>query len=254
MTIKKFLLSAAILLTCSGLISAGGYENNEIQEMYSSWQFTEYYDLIYNGAPIDTIEAYYETLLQWIDSTYYSQEARLIGKARGAMILGKHLVQEDYCRDKDRADRYLTESLSYLGQISSPRFPVESLLVEAEIYGAYYLMDQKRNLFTYGVKSNKVTQDIWKRDKRNPRSIILKCNQLIYTPGIFGGDVKEAKRLLLEVAEYDLLPVDLFTVYSCLGIIESKKNRKQQARDYYRKAAAIYPDNSYVRMLLSELD
>ncbi|MCF7933176.1 MAG: hypothetical protein K9M84_01655 [Spirochaetia bacterium] len=253
MTIYTLIMIALLLVSVQSALWSAGYEDTEVQQIYSSSEFTAFYDLIYNGAPLERINEMYDALFDWLDTAPLSEGSRLTGKARATLVMGRQHILEDYCRDHRLAANYLEAGMELLDRIPGKEPSVEQLLIEGEINGAFFLMDERKNLFTYGMKANNITQKVWKMDTDNPRSIILKSNQLIYTPSLFGGDTKKAKELLLSLLSIELLPSEAFTVYSSLGIIEAKHKNKELAEAYYRSAQEIYPNNAYIRELRDEL-
>ncbi len=250
--IQLFIFISFLLISCSSIV-ASGYEDSDVQSIYSSNQFIAFYDLIYNAAPASQIEKNYILLIKWIDSTPCTHGSQTICKARASLVLGKQYILEKYCKDYTKAKEYLSQGLKLLAGTKQKNPSIEYLLVEGEIYGTYFLMDKHKYLFSYGVKANNITQAVWEKNKHNPRSIILKSNQLIYTPAFFGGNTKKARVLLLNLLKEELLPSDMFTIYSSLGLIEAKNHNETLADTYYIRAKEIYPYNAYIKELRSKL-
>ncbi len=250
----RLILFTLILLICSTFsLFAGPYPESEIQEIYSSQSYALFFSTIYNVRPLKDIESQLKELKREITGSEYSATAKSLAVVRAEMILAKHLILEDYCKDLERAEAILQRGLVVLSQIPEGDRDIEFLLVKGELNGSYYLIDQGKYLFSYGMRSNNLTHEVWDLDQDNPRSILLRCNQLIYTPPLFGGSVKKARTLLLEILEDPLLEVDEYTVYSCLGMIESKLKHKDIALTYYLRSLEIYPHNSYIQSLIAEL-
>lgn len=251
--IMKNMFMIILISLASMTLTAAGYAGSEVQSIYSSDAFITFYDEIYNGLPIKKILEHSQELKDLISSGDHSHQAKQISIARIELNIGRQYIMEEYCRDLTEAEKHLEKGLETLAELEGGSSSVEFLLVKGELYGAYFLLDEKANLFSYGMKANSITQELWKRDKDNPRTIILKANQLIYTPKLFGGSLSSAKRLLKSLEDVQLLPWDSFTVYSCLGIIEAKQKDKRTADSYYLKAKSIYPNNNYIKQLRSEL-
>ncbi len=250
---KSIILTIVLLISPAFVLIAGPYPESEIQDIYSSGAYSRFFGTIYNASPLHEIETQLSSLKNWISESDYSSTSQYISVVRAEMIYAKHLILEDYCKDLYKAEEVLRQGLSVLSQIPETDRDIEFLLVEGELNGSYYLLDQGKYLFSYGVKSNNLTKKIWDLNKENPRSIILKCNQLIYTPPLFGGSIKKARALLKGIVDEPLLAVDEYTVYSCLGFIEAKLKHKETAFSYYQKALKIYPHNLYIQSLIAEL-
>lgn len=246
------LLFLTLLLSLQPLHSIS-YTNNDYQAILESDRFTSLTEKAYNGEPIASISKEYELTLQMITSSPYSIDSQTLAKARASLILGRQHILEDYCRDHSMAKYYLDIALEELDNVTSDNLDVEVLLLKGEIFGAYFLMDERKHLFSYGMKSNNITQDVWKKAPDNPRVMLLKANQLLYTPKLFGGDLKKSKELFLAALEIDLLPGDAFTALSSLGIISSKEKDRQKATTYLEKALDIYPNNQYAKDLIADL-
>lgn len=229
------------------------YTNDDYQAILESDRFTSLTEKAYNGEPIEAITDEYELTLQMIDNSPYREDSQTLARARAALVLGRQHILEEYCQDHTKAKQYLDKALQELDSVTASDLEIETLLLKGEIYGAYFLMDERKHLFSYGMKSNNITQDVWKKAPDNPRVMLLKANQLLYTPKLFGGDLKKSKQLFLSSLEMDLLPSDAFTALSSLGIIASKEKDRQKALTYLQQALDIYPNNQYAKDLISDL-
>jgi hypothetical protein len=253
-TVNTLAAVLLFMLLSSGLLfSASGYPSSPLQEIYESPAFGKFYDTVYNCRTEHEILQSYEELVTWIGQQNITGETAAAAKARAALVLGRQYVEEDYMKDHQRAAELFDESLRLIDSVEHPDDQLELLLIKGEVYGSYFLINQSKYLFSYGRKSHDITQEIWKMDKANPRSIILKSNQLIYTPKLFGGDQRKARNLLLPLEQAGLMDVDRFTLYLCLGIIEKENRRGNRASIYFQNALTIYPGNNYVRELMEEL-
>ena len=240
------------LFTVSFSITAGYYPPGDIQEIYSTPEYAEFYEAIYNAEAVEDIMGIHESLQTSIAASGAEPAAKVITACRASMVLGKHFINEEYCKDLPRAEGILKGTLEALQQVPEQERGLEYLLVEGELYGSFFLLDQGKYLFSYGMKSNTVSNQAWEMDHKAIRSILLHANQLIYTPPLFGGNVKKARELLLTIVGDDLLPVDRYTVYSCLGMVEKRLRHEQEAKDYFTLALSIYPGNQYIRQVMAE--
>ncbi|MGM0432358.1 MAG: tetratricopeptide repeat protein [Spirochaetota bacterium] len=251
---KKILLICTLFVLSSVAVIASPYEETPVQDMFSSDAYERYYQTVYNCRPVEELERSYAKLTAWIGEAAASSEVIAIAKARASMVLARQYVLEPYCKDHKRAEELLSEGLSLLDSVNHRQYEVERLVVRGEIYGVFFLMNKAKYLFSYGRKSQTIAQEVWELDRRNPRAILLKSNQLVYTPKIFGGNPRQARELLLAVVDTKLLPVEAFTALTTLGLIEEQSGREEHARSFYERAAAIYPDNKYISRLVEELN
>ena len=240
------------LFTASFPVTAGYYPPGDIQEIYSTPEYAEFYEAVYNAEAVGVIMGIHESLQAFIAASRFSSAAKVITACRASMILGKHFINEEYCKDLPRAEGILQGTLEALQQVPEQERGLEYRLVEGELYGSFFLLDQGKYLFSYGMKSNTVTNQAWDMDHEAIRSILLHVNQLIYTPPLFGGNVKKARELLLGIVGDELLPVDRYTVYSCLGMVEKRLRHAQEAEEYFTLALSIYPGNQYIRQVMAE--
>lgn len=248
-TVIIFLL---LILTLAPQIPAA-YPDSPIQHMYASLPFQQLYESVYNCQPAEKIEYAYAQTAAWIERQDAGKLTKAAAQTRAALVVGRQYVEEEYLSDSRRAMTLFDYALDLITYMDASTQSVELLINEAELNGSYFLINQTKHLFSYGKKSHELTQQVWEIDQSNPRAVILKSNQLIYTPRLFGGNMKAARKLLLPLLSQDLLDVDEFTVLLCLGIIEKENRRTRSALEYFQKALTIYPGNRYIRELMEDL-
>jgi tetratricopeptide (TPR) repeat protein len=242
-----------LLLVLGACTRLAAYPDSSIQQMYASQPFEKLYKSVYNCRSAQEIELSYAQVAAWIEQQAAEELTKAAAQTRAALVVGKQYVEEEYLQDMQRAAMLFDYALALLNYTNDTSQSVELLINEGELYGSYFLINQSKYLFSYGRKSHELIQQVWKMDQSNPRAVILKSNQLIYTPKLFGGNMGQARELLVPLLSQDLLDVDEFTVYLCLGIIDKDSGRNDSAREYFKKALSIYPGNNYVRELMEQL-
>lgn len=223
------------------------------ERLFSGQEYTQFIETLYNASPVEQLEEAFQILSAAMRS--HQDDLSDLTIARAAMLLGKHFTVESYCEDSDRAKELLFFALDLAKTIEDPTLQAEALAVQAEASGSLFLIDQFAYLFTYGLKSSNLTNNAWKEDPGSIRVRILRANQLLYTPGLYGGSLKRSEEVFQQLLEdlSPLAPEDLFSIYQGLGIIRTRQRRPEEAREYLQLAQALFPGNRYIPELLEEL-
>ena len=237
-----------LILVCPPFISA-----NPPERLFSEPEFMLFIDVLYNASTVDTLEDHFHHLMTELQDP--TSDSSNLTKARASMLLGKHYAVESYCKDTKRAKELLFSALELASTIEVPELKAEALAVQAEAAGSLFLLDQLAYLFTYGLQSSNLTNSAWKTDPQSIRVRILRANQLLYTPGLYGGSLKKAEDMfqLLLLDPSDLAPEELFSIYQGLGIINTRQRQYDTARHYLHLAFDIFPGNRYIPELLDDI-
>lgn len=223
------------------------------ERLFSGQEYTQFIDTIYNASPVVQLEEAYHLLSTAMKS--HENDLSDLTSARASMLLGKHFAVESYCEDADRAKELLFFALDLAKTIEDPALQAEALAVQAEASGSLFLIDQFAYLFTYGLQSSNLTNNAWKADPGSIRVRILRANQLLYTPGLYGGSLKRSEEVFQQLLEdpSPLAPEEIFSIYQGLGIIRTRQRRPDEARKYLQLALSLFPGNRYIPELLEEL-
>ena len=112
-----------------------------------------------------------------------------------------------------------------------------------------------------GIKSGKEIELAHKLDPDNPRAYLVGGTSALNTPPIFGGGVDKAIEKLnraVELFKEEEEDRGIYpdwgrdNVYIWLGIAFEKKDEKDKALEYYKKALEVNPDNGWAKSLIKE--
>jgi tetratricopeptide (TPR) repeat protein len=254
---KKILLCVLLCIHTLFIFPNDLSQTQKIDQFYQSAEFNSFLDAIYNAQPATEIDKSFTHLVEYLDAEpQYKQAANLI-KSHAAMLIGKHFTVEEYCKDKNTALNYLQLSEKLMSTVTFTNSYLSALAisVKAETAGSYFLLDPTAYIFSYGLDASKLISEALSIDPENVQALLLLTNSHIHTPGIFGGSTRKAVKVLdgLMDKKPSLYKFQYFTLYELRGLIADKKNKTNDAVNWYHKALTLYPENKYIKKLIEEL-
>lgn len=240
-----------IIMSISGLSAESSMIKLDL--LYRSPEFTEFTTSLYTNRSIEVIFASHTYLVEFLDSEFRQEPEASVIKAHALTLLGKHLISESYCSDPELGERLLREGEIILDtiHISDTRLQSQALAVEAELSGSLFLLDKMENLFTYGLASSNLIDEALELDIQNDYAKLLLVNKYIYTPKLFGGSTKKARKLL-EDFDTNFTAFPEFVRFSLLQLQGMAASSRDEAVSWYQQALTLYPENRYVQELLAE--
>ena len=253
---RRLLLYILLIVTTSYIFPSNVSQTQSVNQLYQSKEFTGFIDTVYNALPPEIMKQRFHDLSESLNSSSYDQDAVNLLKAHASMLLGKHFIVEEYCKDKQTALEYLQLSEKLLSTVSFTNNYLSSMKtsVMAETAGSYFLLDPAAYMFSYGLNASKLIPKAVSTDPENPQTLLLLANSYFHTPGIFGGSTQKSAKTLdkLKEKEASMYTFQLFTLYELRGLIASKRNKKKDALSWYNKALTLYPGNRYIQRLIDD--
>ncbi len=172
-----------------------------------------------------------------------------------------NIVRHD---DKDMAYRHYTDALAHM-LVAHERSPTaEITIVLADVYGKLASLKTFKMLY-YGSRSKSHLIDAFRMDEHSPKACLVAGIEMMWTPIIFGGSTKRARRFLEKALtaapdwrEPDRLIVRWATraeIFAHLAQLEILCKRPSQARHYATQALSLVPDYGFVlRDVLPQLN
>lgn len=215
----------------------------------------DFFTALYSAYPIEKIETRFQSAWKNLETSSLSEPLKLFSQARLLMYIGKHVAVEEYCKDEKVAFDYLEQANGILNSLETQLYQEEILALSSEIYGSIFLIDRVKHLFSYGLQSSKLANEAYSLAPENIHVQILRGNQLLFSPGFAGGSSKKAEKIFLQLLENTeiLGKVDLFSVYSSLGLALKKNKKFDLSLKMYQKALNLFPDNNYIKDLYNNV-
>ena len=113
-----------------------------------------------------------------------------------------------------------------------------------------------------GIKSGKEIEKAHKLEPNNPRVYIIEGISAIHTPALFGGGIDKALEKLnraVELFQKEKEDRGIYPdwgrdeVFIWLGITYEKKEEKDKALLFFKKALEVNPDNGWAKHLIEEM-
>jgi hypothetical protein len=245
---KKFILITLIFFGLTSCIFAN-YPQTDVQKIYDSEPYREFIYFMYNNPSESKLAPSVEAIDDFIKSSNYDNEAKIITKAQALQLIAKFLIGNKTTLDGKNGKTTTEEGLSNLKKINQLEKNEEALIVKANLLGNYMMLSSKY-IFSKGKESGQVIDKALKLNKKNPRSILIDSERKMYAPGLFGGDKEKAKQQLKDlIGNYQLLPKEAFEAVKDLGIIAKDEGKADFARTYFTYAKDIFPDNQDIKEL-----
>lgn len=112
-----------------------------------------------------------------------------------------------------------------------------------------------------GIKSGKEIAKAHALEPDNPRTYLIEGISALYTPKMFGGGVDKALEKLNKAEELfrkEKMDRGIYpdwgrdNVYIWIGKVYKKKDEKERAIEFYKKALGVNPDNGWAKQLLKK--
>jgi len=226
---RRILLCTLFALLVAIPATAGVLED-EFSFLEENELFVQFMDACRNEGNASKAEALRTQML--------ADERDLVSTIRSATVLAR-LYTELPKPDYEKAKVLLAQAEELLAGFEPDSFPF--LILGAEIDSIHYLIPPKN--IGKGIKSNSKIQKAYKQYPDQVSSLLMKANSLLYAPSFAGGDVHEALDIYLRLLEEGkdlLLPWDMASLYSGIGVSCIKLKKWELAHDYLLAAKALY--------------
>jgi len=124
----------------------------------------------------------------------------------------------------------------------------------ADTYAQLLILNGLLYKMSYGPKVREMAEEALRLDPGNVKARLTLALFYKNAPAIAGGSRRRSLSLLhMLEGEGTLERVDLFSVNAWLGIAYSESRNTAEARRYLQRALDVYPGNTWLRGMLSEL-
>jgi tetratricopeptide (TPR) repeat protein len=233
-----------------GLFSIfASYPQTDVQKIYDSETYREFIYFMYNSPSEPNLGPEVKSINDFIESSPFDNEAKIITKAQTLQLIGKFLIRNQTSLNGSNGKATTEEGLSDIKKIKNLDNNEEAQIAKANLLGNYMLLSNKY-IFSKGKQSSQAIDKAIKINKKNPRSILIDSERMMYAPNLFGGDKEKAKRQLKDlIGNYQLLPKEAFEAVKDLGILAKDEGKYDFARTYFTYANEIFPDNQEIKEL-----
>lgn len=244
---KLILLFLTFFLLTTSIFA--NYTQTDVQKIYNSDTYREFIYYMYNSPSEIELGTEIEIINKFIESSEFDNTAKIITKAQILQLIGEYLIKNNTSLNGKNAKTITEEGIEEIGKINDININEEALITKADLLGNYIMLSSSY-IFSKGIESSKVIDKALKINKKNPRSILIVSEKMMYAPSLFGGDKGKAKDQLKDlISNYLLLPKDAFEAVKNLGILAEKEGKYDFARTYFNYAKDIFPDNQDIKKL-----
>jgi tetratricopeptide (TPR) repeat protein len=208
-------------------------------------------DAVYDSAPLGEIEA----------AAHKAQALTPQGPAKELHLSAiEYFLARGYNEngDKKRAiprfEAAIAAADRYLAAAENP--PVPGLLAKAKALSELAILKDVVFLVANGPKVPALAKKILELDPSNPGALLITASSKAYPPRVFGGDPREAIRLIDEMMatrQESFTKDELFDLRVCMGTAYEKSGDKDRALEWFSAALELYPHNRYALERLGTL-
>ncbi len=250
----KHILLLALFLILPATLFAATAMSDQWGFLKSNAPFVQFVADVKNAEPVGEVDEGYRTLIASLPSSGLSEANQLMIHSKANTTLARYYTEIRPKRNSD-AKKLLKEASTLLEKAMAAGIPeAMALTQEADIDSIWYLISSMN--ISKGLSSTKLTDKAW---DLYPEEITVKtmmANRLLYAPSIGGGDTKRALTMFLELmedAQGQMAPWDLFSVYSGIGMACKKLGMNERAIQYLEVATQLYTGDSQIDDALAEL-
>jgi tetratricopeptide (TPR) repeat protein len=230
---------------------------------------TIFFSVIAANAQADSINYFRKA----IDSYYYSFDKEKLESIHNDLLRfrEKHEDSIDICKyytailhinlgkiyyniDSDIAYNHFDFALSALREIETHEKDAEYMALISCAYGKKSSLSTFQAIF-FGMAAKNSIVDAYEIDTNSIHVLLIAATHLMHTPETFGGDKKQARKLLRQCLKLNkdrdssearinwASNAEIYAYVAQLAILEEKK---EEAEKYMKKALALQPDYGFV--------
>ncbi len=229
--------------------------------MTDQWAFLNHYTPfvhfvadVKNAEPVDKVDQSYQAVLDSLPASDLQEVNQLMMHSKANTILARYYTEIRPKRNND-AKNLLKEANAILEKATALGVPESMALTqEADIDSIWYLISSMN--ISKGLNSTKLTDKAWELYPEEITVKVMMANRLLYAPAIGGGDTKRALMMfleLMETAQGQMAPWDMFSVYSGIGMACKKLGMDERAIQYLEVATQLYTGDSQIDEALAGL-
>lgn len=250
----KFPLLVLLLIFFPMTIFAASVMTDQWSFLNNYAPFVDFVADVKNAEPVDKVDQGYEAFVDSLPASGLSKANQLMAHSKANTTLARYYTEIRPKRNND-AKRLLKEANTLLEEAAALGIPESMALTqEADIDSIWYLISSMN--ISKGLNSTKLTDKAWERYPEEITVKVLMANRLLYAPAIGGGDTKKALMMfleLMETAQGQMSPWDMFSVYSGIGMACKKLGMNERAIQYLEVATQLYTGDSQIDEALAEL-
>lgn len=246
----KKLISLVILLSCICISVFASYPNTPFQEFLNSPEYYDFYEILNNTDKKDQIATAYNSTCDYIDSLEFAESDKNICLAKMDLLIATYSIDNKTNIDSHDGMYYLENGSKKINKVENLNQNVDALIIESKLEGYYTEVNFLKYMWSKGLNAFNLINQVWDMDKENPRAILVKAQQLLYTPGFYGGDVKKGKSMIKDLmANESLLPEDAYGCIIDLAKMAKKENNQKLFDTYLGYSKSLFPNNYYLETL-----
>lgn len=230
---------------------------------------TLFFSVIAANAQLDSIDYFRKA----IDSNYYSFDKEKLESIQNDLLRfrEKHEDSIDICKyyssvlhinlgkiyyniDSDIAYNHFDFALSALREIETHEKDAEYMSLISCAYGKKSSLSSIRAIY-FGISAKNSIVDAYELDTNSSQVLLIAATHLMHTPETFGGDKKQARKLLgqclklnqdRDSSEARINWASNAEIYAYVAQLAILEENKEEAKKYMNKALALEPDYGFV--------
>lgn len=187
--------------------------------------------------------------------TFRTQQATQedqVASIRATLACSRLLIKDGQVLDVAKGKTMAEQTLEDIKSLPEDSF--FRLTLAADANSLLFLAD--RSNLSYGIASKKALDEAYKRYPDEFYAIYLKANNLVFAPGLFGGDVSKGRAMLVQLYQETrdkLASWDLASLCGVIGIASYRMKDHQTASSYLLASSRMYPVDSEVSAYLAKV-
>ena len=238
----------SLLIIALSLVSIVYSQENELSEQYKIIS-NELFNFHYNGSEKDfhMLRAKLERFNEDNSKDWYL----LYYQAYIFNQLGTFNLKTD----EDKADEFFDKGLEYIEKAIKIKDSAELHAMKADIYGKKISISSFRGM-SLGPKSQSEIETAKKINDKIPYVRLVEAINLMMTPGFFGGDKEESRKILLstlkslEEFKYEdekMINIGKADIYAWLSQLDILEDDMKSAKENAKKALELQSDYAFVK-------
>lgn len=268
-TMKRFILAAAMLVLAAGAF--GVDRNPTARDVNYTTELYSFIDAYYNHQITGdaSLKSYYDAAVASA-SSFADDYSKKVHLARCEYYYGMKLMETYDVSNmtkidvndtgntesvNSRAGKYFDNAISYAQQALKIKAGTDAYAIHSQAISANCTAKSVAYVIGNGLSVGNIAKKAIKADPKNGNAAFLAAAQDIYAPKPFDNITKGRNAMLkiLDDSSMVLESFDKFNIYSSIGFSYMRQNNNDEARAWFKKCQAIYPQNYSVKQFLSQM-